>query len=150
MPNKRGVQTPQERKFIATLSESGDPHGAAKAAGYAYPAQSAHHLMQRPAIQAEMVRVQLERLANKLLPLAVNAIERLLTDARTPAGAVVQAAKLVMDRTLGESDGGKAPHEMNGDELARALDSLRREAADRARPVIDAPVSAQVAPNVLD
>lgn len=150
MPIKSGTKTPQERAFLAHLPESTTPRHAAAAAGYANPSVSAHQLMQRPAIYAEAVQVQLERMHKTLLPLAVNAIERLLTDTRTPAGAVVQAAKLVMDRTLGESDSTKAPHEMNGDELARALDSLRREAADRARPVIDVAPIAQPAPNVLD
>ena len=154
MPSKSGKKTPQERAFVKYMGETGLPKYSAEKAGYKAPDVSACQLMQREGIRKDVLAVQLERMNNTLLPLAVAAIERLLTDKKTPAGAVVQAAKLVMDRTLGSDDANtKAPHEMTGEELARQLDRLRQEAAARSKPVIDGQVieqKAQDAPNVLD
>lgn len=123
------------KEYAAT----GHAQYAATQAGYARPSAAASQALARPAIQAAIREEQAARLNNELLPLAVRAIERLLLDPKTPAGATVQAAKLVMDRTLGDTGaaGGKEPHEMTGEELARALDRLRREAADRAKPMIE-------------
>jgi hypothetical protein len=147
MPKKGGTITPQERQFIDSYAKSGNVLESAKNAGYTQPS-AGYRALNRPGVNAEIVRAQTERLNNHLLPLAINALERLLIDKRTPAGAVVQAAKLVMDRTIGSESGesGKAPHEMTGDELARQLERLRQEAAIRSKPVIDA----QNVPNVLD
>src|ERR1043165_5227355 len=137
MPYKNGTHTPQEKAFIVAMAATGDAVESARRAGYSHPAQRAHDILNRPRIGTEVARLQMERLSSELLPLAVDALHRLLVSKNTPPGAVVQAAKLVLDRTLGETDGSKAPHEMNGEELARALDALRREAADRARPVLE-------------
>lgn len=147
MPLKSGALTPQEKAFIESYVVVCDAQEAAKEAGYAQPRSQGYQVLQRPHIQSEITKIQQERIANTLLPLAVNAIERLLISEKTPAGAVVQAAKLVMDRVLGESGAdSKEPHEMTGDELANALAKLRQEAANRAKPVIEH----EPAPNVLD
>jgi hypothetical protein len=151
MPTKRGTLTPQERKLAAVYAGTGDGTYAATKAGYAHPTVAASKALARPAVQAAIREEQTAKLNNELLPLAVRAIERLLLDPRTPAGATVQAAKLVMDRTLGDTGaaGGKEPHEMTGEELARALDRLRQEAAERAKPVIEG-VAVQVEPGAPD
>ena len=93
--------------------------------------------LQRPSVQAEILRVQQERLTNDLLPLAVRCVEEILTNAKAPAGARIQAAKLVFDRTLGVQGalGDKEPHEMSGSELADAIAKLEAMAAARARPI---------------
>lgn len=149
MPVKGGTTTPQERKFIERYALHGDAQKASIESGYRQ-ASTGYKVLQRPAVNAEIVKAQQERLNNHLLPLAINALERLLTDKKTPAGAVVQASKLVLDKTLGgDNPEGKAPHEMTGDELQRALDRLRQEAAARAKPVIDAQ-PAQPSHNILD
>ena len=148
MPKKGGVHTPQETLFVQAYASHGDVQQAAKDAGFAAPHASGYKALARPAIQSEIIRIQTERLSNELLPLAINAIHNLLVNKATPAGAVVQAAKLVMDRTLGADDKGnsKEPHEMTGDELARQLDRLRKEASDRAKPIIEH----QPTPGVFD
>lgn len=133
--------TPSERAFSEVFAGTMDAQYAAKAAGFSAPHSSGYKALQRPAIQAEIARIQQERLFSELLPLAVDAHIDLLTNKSTPAGARVQAVKLVYDRTLGEKAGeggaGKEPHEMTADELANQLIKLRREAAERASPVID-------------
>lgn len=93
--------------------------------------------LQRPAVQAEIARQQVERLFTEALPAAVTCLVNLIQNEKAPAGARVQAAKVVMDRTLGRDDaeGGKAPHEMSGEELAKAIEELTRLAADKAMPV---------------
>lgn len=151
MPKKGGKATPQERRFVKEYAATGHAQFAAAQAGYARPSAAASQALARPAIQAAIREEQTARLNNELLPLAVRAIERLLLDPKTPAGATVQAAKLVMDRTLGDTSaaGGKEPHEMTGEELARALDRLRQEASERSKPVIEV-VAVQVEPGAPD
>ena len=128
------------RTFIKEYAVTGNGTYAATRAGYAQPAARAADALKRPEIVEAVRREQITRLNNELLPLAVQAVERLLLDAKTPAGAVVQAAKLVFDRTLGAQDGGqrKDPSEMTGEELQQAIEQLRREAAERARPILEA------------
>lgn len=137
MPKKGGVLTPQERQFAAEYAAHGDRKIAAERAGYLAPDSSASRALARPAIQAEIARHQNERFTSELLPIAVDRIKQMLTDNRTPAGAAFQAAKLVIDRALGPELANKAPHEMTGEDIARALDALRAEAAKRSGKVID-------------
>jgi hypothetical protein len=133
-----GKPTEKEKVFAEVLATSGDRVLAAKAAGYTYPHQSGYVLAQNPRVQAEVVKIQADRINNDLLPLAVNCLEELLIDKKAPAGARVQAAKLVFDRALGDTAAAdKAAHELTGDELARQIDRLRLEVAKRTGQVIE-------------
>ncbi len=71
-----------------------------------------------------------------------------MTDEKAPAGARVQASKVVLDRTLGQQDDGerKEPHEMTPAEIADAIGKLEAMAAERAKPID----SAQVVRNESD
>ncbi len=139
MPTKSGSRSPQETAFIKQYVATGDGRYAADQAGYAHPAVAASKALARPAIQEAIREEQLARLHNELLPLATKAVERLLTDPKTPAGAQVQAAKLVFDRTLGATDDGKGKpiEQWSGAELEKALEVLKRERDERAAPMID-------------
>lgn len=152
MPDKKGRMTHQEKAFTEAYAATGQASIAGRMAGYKSDA-SPSQLLQRPAIQAEIARIQTERLFNEVLPLAVKVHIDLLQNSATPAGARVQAVKLAYDRTLGTdaSASDKQPHEMTADEIAKALAEARLRAAtlesvkaDRAKPVID------VSPGVLD
>ena len=101
---------------------------------------------QRPAVQEEIRRIQVERLFQEVLPLAVKVHLAILADDKTPAGARVQAVKLAYDRTLGDPNNAesKQAHEMSPDELAKAIAdaklraaALEHVAADRAKPIIE-------------
>jgi len=146
MPIKGGKMTPQERTFADRFAATGDKKYAATAAGYGSPTQRGNEALAKPAVQAEIQRRQVERLWNDALPAAVDCLISIMTDAKAPAGARVQASKVTLDRTLGMSEGkeGKEPHEMTPDELARALAEAKLKAAhlenvkaDRARPIVD-------------
>lgn len=154
MPRKGGRLTRQELLFAKKYAEDGNQEKAAKAVGYKSASSSGSQLMQRPAVQQAIVAEQTAYLTNTLLPLAVKRLESLIINPATPANAALGAAKFVVERSLGDGKGqeGKEPHEMTGDELQGAIDRLRREASERATPVIDgkaAPIP-QVAPSVLD
>jgi hypothetical protein len=101
---------------------------------------------QAPHVQAEIARIQTERLFNEVLPLAIQVHSDVLTNPATPAGARVQAVKLAYDRTLGgdAASSEKQPHEMSAEELAKAIAEAKLRAAalenvkaDRAKPVIE-------------
>lgn len=143
MPIKGGKMTPQERTFAAQYAATGDKVYSATKAGYGSPATRASVALQRPAVQAEIARQQQEILFREALPAAVKCLIEIATDNKAAAGARVQASKVILDRTLGvnEAMGGKEAHEMTAEEIAKAIDELKRLAADKARPVIDGELS---------
>lgn len=138
MPLKDGRLTEQEKRFVQHVVETGNPSYAARQSGYKSRGAVAQ-TMSRPAIQQAISEAQIVALHNEILPLAVAAHKRLLSDPKTPSGAVVQAIKLAYDRTLGtqENAGDKEPHEMNAAELANAIQNLERIKSEKARPVIE-------------
>lgn len=137
MPIKGGRFTPQERAFIDAQVAVGDPRVAAAKAGYAKPGIAGYAIAARPAIAAEVVKLQTQRLVDEILPLAVDQHKALLASASTPAGAKAQLIKLAYDRTMGSQDakGRKELHEMTVDELADELEQLKRRQADMAKVV---------------
>lgn len=137
MPDQTGRLGRQERTFAAAFAVTGDKTYAATKAGYSQPAVGAHRALSRPAVLAEIAKQQQERLFSDVLPAAIQCLSDIITNDKAPAGARVQAAKVVLDRTLGVDDPrqGKEPHEMTGEELARAIAELERIASDRAKPV---------------
>ena len=145
MPLKSGKLTQPERVFSERYAMTGDANYSGSKAGYG-SATASYLALQRPAVQHEIKRLQTEKLFAEGLPLAVNVHLAILADDRTPAGARVQAIKLMYDRTLGDADAtqGKQAHEMSPDELAKAISeaklraaALDHVAADRAKTVID-------------
>lgn len=133
-------RTDAELVFATAVAAHGDPTEAARRAGYSQPSRDAGRLMARPGVQAEIARIQTERLYGEALPAAINCLIGIITSDKAAAGARVQAAKVVLDRTLG-ADGAtvREPHEMSPDELARALSALETVAASRAKDVTPAP-----------
>jgi hypothetical protein len=133
-----------ERRVAAAIAATGDKGYARHVSGFRR--DGVDKAVMRPPVQAEIARIQTERLFNEVLPLAVQVHIDLLTSPATPAGAKVQAVKLAYDRTLGVegADKTKQPHEMTPDELAKALAEAKLKAAalesvqaDRARPVLE-------------
>jgi phage terminase small subunit len=128
----------EERLFAAAYADTGDKAFATAQSGYSGPARSvAAKVLARPMVQAEVLRIQQERLENELLPLAINCLRSIIISDKAPAGARVQAAKVVMDRTLGkdQANDGKEPHEWTAGRLAEEIDRLEQIAAARAKPV---------------
>lgn len=142
MSKKQDGLNGQERAFAKAYAKSGNRREAALQAGYTAPDMAASRNLQRPRVLEEIARLENERMTRDLLPAAVNCVQEILTNTKAPAGARIQAAKLVFDRTLGAQDalGGKEPHEMTGSELADAIAKLEAMAASKARPIEDATV----------
>lgn len=137
MPLKNGHITAKERMVAKAAALTGeDVAETARRAGLTY--MGASLALQRPAVQELVRREQQQRLFNEILPLAIEAHIRLLTDPATPAGARAQAVGLAYKHALPGADlDGKDPSEMTGAELAQELQRLKRELSDRARPIID-------------
>lgn len=142
MPVKGGRVTPKEHKFVKAMAETGNKGIAARIAGYSSPDTTGQQVAARPAIQAEIAREQTRLLFEQCLPLAVQTLAAIMSDSKAPAGARVQATKVVLDRTLGANDAlqGKEPHEMTPEELSKAIDELERMAMARAKPIKPDPV----------
>lgn len=140
MPRKSGKTTPNEKAFIDHMAVTGDRMYAAEKAGYADPASGASRALQRPAIQDGIRREQLARLNNELLPLAISTLADILTSKTATERGKLTATAQVLKHTVGaniEAGEGKEPHEMSASELQQRIDALRREASERARPVIE-------------
>ena len=145
MPQKEARLTPRQSMFARRLAQGQPLSEASKAAGYSNHVGGVHAI-QTPHVQAEIARIQTERLFNEVLPLAIQVHIDVLTNPATPAGARVQAVKLAYDRTLGgdAASSEKQPHEMSAEELAKAIAEAKLRAAalenvkaDRAKPVIE-------------
>lgn len=139
MPLKNGHLNNQERVFSEQVAVTGNPVYAAAIAGYRQPQPRASQNLAKPAIQAEIRAQQLARLHNDLLPLAMGTLETALTDDKVPWGSKMVAVKITLDRvfTAGEDGAQKDPATMTADEIAATLERLKRELADRAKPIID-------------
>lgn len=137
MPDLKGRFTAQERTFSEAFAVTGDRAYSAGKAGLAQPATAASKMLAKPAIQAEIARIQTERLFSVALPAAVNCLVSIITSDKAPAGARVQASKVVLDRTLGSDDAKltKEPHEMTADEIAEQIAKFEAVAASRAKPI---------------
>jgi phage terminase small subunit len=122
------------------MSDTGDKRYAADQAGYSNAKVQGSQLINKPAIQAQVIQYQACRIVEAGLPAAIDCLIGLVTNDKAPAGARVQAAKIILDRSFGGDTGAAAKelHEMTPDELQQAIDRLRKEAADRAKPVIEA------------
>jgi hypothetical protein len=137
VPRKSGKITPQETAFARAYAATADRALSGVAARYARPLEAADRNLAKPAVLAEIAREQTARLFNEALPAAVNCLVEVITNSKAPAGARVQAAKVVMDRTLGDAGAGqsKEPHEMTAEELTQAIERLEQVASGRAKPV---------------
>lgn len=136
--------TPRENRFASAYASTGDAAYAAHKAEYSMPEISGYQVLRRPVVQESIKRQQQARLNNELLPLALDTIEGILKNPKATDSNKNTAAGLVLKYTVGSgAEGGqeKEPHEMTADELQQQIARLRREAAERAKPVIDAEAS---------
>lgn len=150
MPNQKGAFTPRERAFIGHMAATGDLTYSAHKAGYASPS-GAGNAMARPAVALEVHRVQLARIQNEVLPLAVVRHLEVLNDRRVTGQPLNRAIEMAYKYGLGAGDDGrrKEAHEMTAEELAQAIDTLKRAAADKASPVLDLEANDSSAPGVF-
>jgi hypothetical protein len=143
MPIKGGGLTAQERVVVERFAATGDKGYAMEKAGYAHVGANTARVFNRPAVQESIKRQQLARLNNELLPLALDTISTILSNAKATDSNKLTAAGLVMKYSVGASGEGEAkePHEMSAEELQAQIARLRNEAAERARPVLDVEAS---------
>ena len=139
MPVKTGKLTPQEAQFVGHLAATGDPTYSAKMARYSQPQAQGWQKSHNPAIVEAVRKAQVTRLNNDLLPKSLDLLERVILDDTEATRNRITAAQTVLKYSLGGKDGAddKDPHEMTPAELQARIDTLRRAAADKARPVIE-------------
>jgi len=153
MPLKNGRLTKRERAFAAARAAGADVVAAGRRVGYS-GASSAWAAEARPEILAAIQAAQARRLIEEGLPVAVQTLIEIASDARQPPASRIQASKIIVDRGLpvGDPARDKRPEDMSGEELARAIAALQRRASDLARPVDAIVVDAAPEPaaSVLD
>lgn len=144
MPRKNGRLTAAEMAVARAMAETGNKRYAMHASGLTK--NGVGMALQRPSVQAEIVREQNRILYETALPLAVGRLVRILGDDRIRPSDHNQAIKIALAHTLGGSGAAndKQPHEMSPDELATQLATARARAAalesvqaDRARPIVE-------------
>lgn len=136
MPRRNNGLTRQQQVFAKAYAGHGDAQAAAIVAKYSH-GKTGYHIMQNPAVASEVRKIQQRRLTNEALPAAVNCLIEIVNDKEQRGSTRVAAAKVILSQTLGDRGeaGGKEPHEMSSDELARAIKELEQAAADRAKDV---------------
>ena len=139
MPDKKGRLTGMEAAFAKYYGQTGDASYSAAKAGYSAPVVVGSQKKSDPRIAAAAREAARQLLRTEGAEVGVRVLIEIAGDAKQPAGARVQAAdKLVRHAGLSaETNDGKEPHEMTGDEIARAIAELERIASDRAKPVIE-------------
>lgn len=135
----RNSLTPQQKAFVEAFFEyGGNVNAAGLAASEGRNEQYGHIAMQNEKIREYVQNETLRRIESRLMPLTHWALERILTDPKTPGAAVVAATKLVWE-TAGVGDASKHRaetgrdkeiSEMTVDEMERELARLR-DMADR-------------------
>jgi phage terminase small subunit len=137
MPDKKGRFTHKERVFSEAMANTGDKKYAATLAGYPQPLTAAHKALARPAIQAEITRIERERLVTKALPLAVGRLIKILENDKVAAMAHIAASKVVLEKVdqwdNGTSD--KPIHELTIAELNARISQIEAANASNARAV---------------
>lgn len=110
------------------MVRTGDKAYSAHKAGYAHPESNGALIAARPAIDAEIQQRSAARLHNEGVPLAISVLIEIAGDPRQPGNTRVNAANGIMKHANAGSEGagGKEPHEMTAEELARAIDTLNR------------------------
>jgi hypothetical protein len=152
MPNELALKnlTEQQRAFVRHLALTGDYFASGTKAGYLSPEDVGRRVAALPHVQ-EALRQEIDRLfTGRLVPLAVKALERVLTDDKANPAAVVAAAKAAFDRGGFGPQSDKAPAldaaSMSTEQLRNLAGGLQAELATRAqdvtpnapkRPVID-------------
>jgi len=123
---------------MGQFAATGDLTYSSAKAGFASPSGGGNALA-RPEVAAEIQRLQLARIQNEVLPLAVSRHLALLKDTEVGGQTLNRAIEMAYKYGLGgDRDGaGKEAHEMTAAELAEAIATLRRAAADKAKPVIE-------------
>jgi hypothetical protein len=135
MPLKNGRFTDRETLFVEAMAATGDIPYAMKKARYASMG-AASDALARPEVQAAIVRRQEARLISEALPAAVATLLDVMQPGN-PAGARVQAAKIVIDRAMPQHEDGRTKelHELTPEELAAAIASLEAAAGAMAKDV---------------
>lgn len=136
LPLKNGRLTPRERNAAAAYAATGDKQEAARRAGLAV-ATDGYRVLARPAVLEEVRRIQLERLNNEALPLAIDTLVACMRATDAPYAAKNQAAKITLEYTAGRDGSGasKEAHEMTASELDRRIAELEARKVELAQPV---------------
>lgn len=139
MPRRGGHLTPMERVFVKHLASTNDATYAAAKAGFSAPAKQGSELAHKPQLVAEAQRLALADLTGKILPLAVKRHMAMLNDNGVTGQTLNRAIEMAYKYGLAIDNGaaGKEPHEMTAEELAQAIDALKRAAMDQAKPVLE-------------
>jgi len=118
---------------------TGNPVYAAAIAGYKQPAPRASQNMAKPEIVAGIRALEMKRMSNEALPLAVNTVVRAMTDPGVPWAQQLKAADITFKYVLanGEENDIKALHEMTGEQLTSAMSLLQARLSEIAKPVIE-------------
>lgn len=145
----------QEKAFAARYAATGDALYAAEKAGYASVSAQAHKLLQRPNVQGEVRRQQMQRIENEAVPAAVNLLIHVVNDVKEATRNRLTAAQIILKTAESMKEGASETplQEKSAAELRAMLDVVETRLAELAVDVTPGEVeheSAQDAPNIFD
>lgn len=131
---------PTDAKVAEAFVRLGGDRAAVAAVTGTYP-QHISRAIGKPHVLHEIARLELERLVTEGVPAAINCLVEIASNKRAPAGARVQAAKVILDRAFAGEDATneRAPHEMTAEQLAERIAQMERALIARARNITPEP-----------
>lgn len=119
-------------------AKTGDSTYAAEKAGYRNPVIQGQQ-KRTSTILAPTIEETRNRLRTEGFSIGVGVLIDMAKDPKTPASTRRAAASDLVKYGGGDpaGDAAKEPHEMDSSELDKAIQRLQREAADRAKPIVD-------------
>lgn len=129
--DKNGL-TQKQKVFVENVARGYDANSAAKLAGYAHPDQEAWRLMENENV-LQALSENISKKITGLAPIALNGVQKLITDEKTPAGVKLNACKYILDtmrdmQSVNEINNlnAKDMQEMSPEELKAFIQSSRR------------------------
>lgn len=148
---RKGSMTAQQREFAKVFAGVANATTAAAVTGYSSPSKYGAQNLENPTILAEIRRIQLARLTNEALPLALNHIVRTLSDENAPIRDKTMVAKIVLDKVTGENQASdKELHELTGAELQATIAKLHDVLKERQAVTIEHQLEPEKVPGLFD
>ena len=120
---------PTDAKVAEAFVRLGGDRAAIAAVTGTYP-QHISRAIGKPHVLNEIARLELERLVTEGVPAAISCLVEIASNKRAPAGARVQASKVILDRAFAGDDAtNERPlHEWTAAQISERIEQFERRA----------------------
>jgi hypothetical protein len=114
-------------RFVDQVALGFDPAEVARGLGISNPVVSAGELLRHPQVRKALQAAAQVRLDSRAMPMAMDAIEKILADENAPAAVRAKLAVAVFDRAMPKAEKDQAPNptDMSKDQLLQLVSQLQ-------------------------